>query len=738
MAPRRRPAAAGSRQLRWAVMAGVAGLAVWSLLLVAMVVTTLPGAERATVMALLAPRWPLLLLGWLLGGGLIFLALRALWAHHVQPPARLAEQVHAMLANPAPQPLAAPGTPALDALADACNALLAQRQVAEAERDAQVARASADLARERNRLASLLAQSAQSMVVCNLEGRILLYNPRARLQLRTLSSAPALADGADVVGIGRSIYGVFDQAQIQHALERVQQRLQRGAAQATAQFVTTTHGGRLLRVRLAPVLDGGQDAPEASLSGFMLTLDDVTRDFDAAAERDRWLGEATGHIGAAVQMLAGAASDLVPAAAGDSRGAAALARIQTQCAALREQNAALARHAAEGLATRWPLEDMLATDLLAAAQHRLGRDALPRLAVEPAAADLWLRVDSYLLLEALAALAERLVEAFTPRFLGLRLRASEEGDGGATAQLDLYWDGQSFSTETVMGWELEPVGSGAQRGMLTLREVLDRHRGSMVFGRDRLRNESFLRFVLPLAPAAEAAEAVVESAVPLYQDGRPEFYDFDLFQTRPFQGEHDDEPLAALAYTVFDTETTGLNPSQGDQILQIGATRIVNGRLLRGESFEQLIDPGRDISAANTAVHGITNEMVRGQPRIAEVLPAFHAFAQGTVLVAHNAAFDMKFLQLQEQATGLVFDQPVLDTLLLAIVAQPQQASHRLEALTERFGIAVEGRHTALADAKATAELLLRLIPLLEAQGIRTLGQARAAAQQTYLARLKY
>ncbi|MCB2024808.1 MAG: 3'-5' exonuclease, partial [Ottowia sp.] len=219
---------------------------------------------------------------------------------------------------------------------------------------------------------------------------------------------------------------------------------------------------------------------------------------------------------------------------------------------------------------------------------------------------------------------------------------------------------------------------------------------------------------------------------------RPEFYDFDLFHQPGQRGELDDHRLAELAYTVFDTETTGLNPSQGDQILQIGATRIVNGRLLRGESFEQLIDPGRDISAANTAVHGITNEMVRGQPRIAEVLPAFHAFAQGTVLVAHNAAFDMKFLQLQEQATGLVFDQPVLDTLLLAIVAQPQQASHRLEALTERFGIAVEGRHTALADAKATAELLLRLIPLLEAQGIRTLGQARAAAQQTYLARLKY
>jgi DNA polymerase III subunit epsilon len=80
----------------------------------------------------------------------------------------------------------------------------------------------------------------------------------------------------------------------------------------------------------------------------------------------------------------------------------------------------------------------------------------------------------------------------------------------------------------------------------------------------------------------------------------------------------------------------------------------------------------------------------------------------------------------------------VLDTLLLSAVVHPNQPSHRLEAIAERFGIAVQGRHTALGDARVTALIWLQLIPLLQAMGIQTLGEARAAAEKTYYARLKY
>jgi len=159
---------------------------------------------------------------------------------------------------------------------------------------------------------------------------------------------------------------------------------------------------------------------------------------------------------------------------------------------------------------------------------------------------------------------------------------------------------------------------------------------------------------------------------------------------------------------------------------------------LQGETFESLVDPRRAVSAESIAVHGITADLLAGQPTIDVVLPRFARFAEDPVLVGHNAAFDMRFLQLKEERTGVKFRQPVLDTLLLAAVVHPDAPSQALEDVAQRMGIAVIGRHTALGDALATAEVFLRLIPLLAAQGIHTLGQARAASEKTYYARLQY
>ena len=120
------------------------------------------------------------------------------------------------------------------------------------------------------------------------------------------------------------------------------------------------------------------------------------------------------------------------------------------------------------------------------------------------------------------------------------------------------------------------------------------------------------------------------------------------------------------------------------------------------------------------------------------MLPAFHKFCEDTVLVAHNAAFDMRFLELKEAAAGVRFSQPVLDTLLLSAVVHPNLEDHRLEAIAERLGVPVIGRHTALGDALVEGEVFLRLLALLTERGIVTLHQALDASRETYYTRLQY
>ncbi len=705
-------------------------MALLALASIAAIWATLQPSERAVLAAVLESRGMLLVLIWLAALGLAGWGLGLLFARFVVAPARLQEQAQALLAGAKAPDLEARGGAANRALAATLNALLRQRAQLQQDAAQQVALASRSIEAERSRLSALMAELTQSVVVCNLEGAILLYNSRARAQFRAWSSTPGTAGGAELIGLGRSIYAVFDRPLIAHALDSVRQRLRAGAASPSAQFVTGTPAGGLLRVQMAPVRDpAGEGDGADGLGGFVLMLDDMTRDFEQEDLRDRLLLGLTegsraslGNLQAAVEML-----ELPDLEAPMRERFQAVVR--DEVAAMTARLQALAGDVLAGLRTRWPMEDMLGADLVAAGVRRIEALGSLRASAEEIDPTLWLKVDSYSLLQALAYLAGKLVDEHGVKTVRLRLQAA-----GARARLDLVWAGQAMSTETVMNWQIEPMRSGESATPLTLRDVVERHGGEFWFERERVRHEAFFRFLLPRAEAHRPLEV----ALPTASGERPEFYDFDLFQTSAQSRAFDERLLAELSYTVFDTETTGLNPSEGDEIIQIGALRIVNGRLLRQECFEQLVDPRRTLASASAAIHGIRPEALAGQPTILEVLPVFHAFARDTVLVAHNAAFDMRFLQLKEAASGLCFDQPVLDTLLLSAWLQPNQESHRLEAIAERMGVVVTGRHTALGDAAVTAEVFLRQVALLEAKGVHTLGQARAAALQTYQARLKY
>lgn len=208
-------------------------------------------------------------------------------------------------------------------------------------------------------------------------------------------------------------------------------------------------------------------------------------------------------------------------------------------------------------------------------------------------------------------------------------------------------------------------------------------------------------------------------------------YDFDLLG-RAREGEVAQTPLDRLTFVVFDTETTGLLPSEGDEIVQIAAVRIVNGRRVESEVFDTLVNPGRPIPAVSTAVHGISEAMVAEAPGIVEVGRRFHKFAEGAVLVAHNAPFDLEFLRRKEGVIGLSFDHPVLDTVLLSAVVFGQSEGHSLDALTHRLGITIpeEARHTAIGDTVATADAFLKLLPALKARGLVTFGDVVAEVRQ--------
>ena len=724
-------------------MAAVAlALAIWMGVTVALLWSTLEPAQQGAIAADPSPQIALLGLSWMVAALALVGVLRLLHQRYVSASARLVEETRVLLTTQEPRPLTPSGGAEIRLLAGAINELATQRDQLREHMAVQVAQASHGVQQEKNRLAALMSELTQSVVVCNLDGRIVLYNNQARLQFRALSQSPELADGAELIGIGRSIYAVFDRQLVAHALRTIAQRMRRGAASPSAQFVTTTRSGQLLRVQVAPVrssesgsqaeADGGIGG-NSDISGFVLMLHNVTASFQEESLRDQLLHGLTegsrsslANMQAALDMLG--YTDLEP-----EMRERFLRVVGEEVAAMSQRITELAQRATEGLKTRWPLEEMLGTDFVTAAQQHIASHCQRTVTVDEADTEadsgLWLKVESFTLLQALTYLAGRLVDEFDVRAFQLRLRQA-----GARAQLDLIWSGQAMSTETVMTWEMDPMRFGAQSTPLTVRDVVERHGGEMWFERERARHQAFFRFLLPLASEQEKLDA----AQVMQGDSRPEYYDFDLFRVTEQGSALDDQPLSALSFTVFDTETTGLNPSGGDEIIQIGATRIVNGKLLRSEVFEQLVDPGRDISEASIPIHGITQDMVEGKPRIAEVLPAFHAFAQDTVLVAHNAAFDMKFLQMQEGSTGVAFHQPVLDTLLLSAVVHANQESHRLEAIAERFNITVLGRHTALGDAMVTAEVLLRLLPLLQAMGINTLRQAREAAQKTFYARVKY
>jgi DNA polymerase III subunit epsilon len=181
--------------------------------------------------------------------------------------------------------------------------------------------------------------------------------------------------------------------------------------------------------------------------------------------------------------------------------------------------------------------------------------------------------------------------------------------------------------------------------------------------------------------------------------------------------------LAEVEFAVIDLETTGWSPGAA-AITEIGAVRVCGGR--RQGEFASLVYPGIPVPPGIEALTGITDWMLAAAPKLAAVLPGLLQFADGCVLVAHNAPFDMAFLQAACAQCGLAWPGfTVLDTVMLARrVMDPDEVPDcKLGTLAEFFRARTAPSHRALADARATADVLGWLIRRLAHRGVRTLSQ---------------
>src|SRR6478735_9680546 len=178
--------------------------------------------------------------------------------------------------------------------------------------------------------------------------------------------------------------------------------------------------------------------------------------------------------------------------------------------------------------------------------------------------------------------------------------------------------------------------------------------------------------------------------------------------------------LFEVTFCVVDLETTG--GAETDMITEFGAVKVRGGEVL-GE-FQTLVNPRSHIPPLIAVLTGITNQMVAQAPPLREVLPAFLAFAEGTVIVAHNAPFDVGFLRRGCQALDYPFPRwPVVDTAALArqILLRDEVANCRLATLARHFRAAVTPNHRALTDAQATVDVLHALIERVGNLGVHTI-----------------
>lgn len=576
---------------------------------------------------------------------------------------------------------------------------------------------------EKNILATFISELSEGILICRHDGRLLLFNKMAKEFLSKGSE-----DGSSsFIGLGRSVFTIIDKNIVMHALDDIQGKLNSDNENCMATFVIVGAKNNQLKVEAVPILDANQ-----AMTGFIFIMSDITSQIITDKKADIMLQNLTKTIRASLGGIRAAVETIIDFPDMENEQRKMFNEIILKEAKnLGETIELNQKEYSAHIHTKWPLVHITAKELVTAYKIKSKEKLNIEIDTSEIQENLWIKTDSYSMIMALFFLTKRICSSHSLETIKIKAYRNDK-----FVNIDLIWHGESIKIDTLNKWNKMPLMVENEGIQLTLNEVAGHHNAEIL--PHSFTDSKELSALKIFLPPVKTPNFKTSSAISLVTEQRPEFYDFDLFDQQVYSSELQNVTLKDIAYTVFDTETTGLNPSGGDEIISIGAVRIVNGKLLYNDIFEQLVNPNRSLPKSSIKIHGIAPEMLEGQPDIKTVLPQFYNFTEETVLVGHNVAFDMAMLKVKEEATGVKFTAPVLDTLLLSAVVNPEQDSHNIEAITKRLGINVIGRHTAVGDAITTAEMFMKMIDLLAEREIFTLKDAVEASKKTYYARLKY
>ncbi len=452
---------------------------------------------------------------------------------------KLAIEIRRIASTDPSRRLRAGDWPGAEILVHAVNQLADRRQNRAMAGDLPFSTGDTGCGRQPDLLAAFIAEMPEGVLICNPEGRIILFNRRAREHL-ALDGAQPESEAPPSIPLGHSVTAVLDRQLIEHALEEIKLRLNHRVVHANARFVFENHRRHAIRAQVTPVPDCG-----GRMAGFIITLNDITRRRETDRRVDALLRRMTKSARSPLASIRAAGEAMLEYPDMDAdhqrqfkeivhKESLALSQILNQVS---DDYAGL-RH------TQWSRTPLTGTDLIEAvklrARNRLGivmhTDCeIPRI---------WLKADMDTLLLAVLHLLHRLQEETGRWEFQCRL-----GHDGNFAALDLDWTGPPLEAETLGQWENQYLMAGGEKSPLTLKEVIDHHEAAL-WPRE---NPSGLRLLLPATPEPGSGRFRPIATLP---DSPGRYYDPDLLAGGDRDPALDTHLLTELNYTVLIREVS--------------------------------------------------------------------------------------------------------------------------------------------------------------------------------------